>query len=70
MKLKQTGKTGTNGLEYFDICTDDYKRQFGYIAKKEEQWKLYINVLGEKKYYYGKFHECIEKAEEFSGKTF
>jgi hypothetical protein len=70
MKLLQKGETGTNGPEYFDICNNDYKRQFGYIAYKGDQWKLYINIKGEKLYYYGKFHECIEKAEEYSGSTF
>jgi hypothetical protein len=70
MKLKQKGIHESNGLEYFDISTNDYKKQSGYIEKKGDEWKLYINVQGQKFYYYGKFHECIQKAEEYSGSVF
>ncbi|WP_025146058.1 hypothetical protein [Pedobacter jeongneungensis] len=70
MKLKQEGKTGTNGLDYFDICTDDFKEQFGYIAKKNRLWKLYIRLNGEKFYYSGSFIGCIKKAGELAGAEF
>ena len=70
MKLLQNGKTGTNGLDYFDICTDNFKTQFGYIQKQVDDWKLYINVNGEKHYFRGKIQDCLSKAEELSNRLF
>lgn len=70
MKLLQNGKTGTNGLDYFDICTDNFKTQFGYIQKQVDNWKLYININGVKHYFTGKIQDCLTKAEELSKRTF
>lgn len=70
MKLKQEGKTGVNGLNYFDLCSDDFKSQFGYIAKKDSEWKLYISIAGEKNYFFGSFIECLQRAEELKKAKF
>jgi hypothetical protein len=70
MKLKKGGKSGTNGLDYFDICTNDFKRQFGYISKKNIEWKMYLMVSTEKKYFTGSFVYCVKKAEELMGDLF
>jgi hypothetical protein len=70
MKLKQEGKSGRNGQDYFDICTNDFKTQFGYIQKQADSWKLYINVYGEKHYFNGPLSRCIEEAERLSSKQF
>ena len=70
MKLRQEGKTGKNGSDYFDLCSDDFKSQFGYIKKKSDEWKLYINIAGKKNYYFGSFTECLEKAEQLKGLKF
>ncbi len=70
MKLKQQGKTNVNGLNYFDLCSDNYKYQFGYIKKEYYSWKLYININGQKNYYYGSLAQCIKRAEELRNEEF
>lgn len=70
MKLKQQGKAGTNGLDYFDICTNSFNKQFGYIARIDMGWKLYVMVNSEKRYFNGSFVDCIKKAEELTGDVF
>lgn len=70
MRLKQEGKAGTNGLDYFDICGDDLKSQFGYIAKKADHWKMYLMLNSEKIYFKGTLAECIDKVEELTDRKF